>query len=72
MSSSISNSSWVGPVTSVMIGAWLPMLVAWAMKVRLLLGGGVEGSVRSDVRFLLVFGGMTSDRLLFIGWCKLG
>ena len=71
MSSSISNSSWIGPVTSVMIGAWLPMLV-WAMKVRLLLGGGVEGSVKGDVRFLLVFGGMTSDRLLFIGWCRLG
>ena len=71
MSSSISNSSWTGPVTSVMIGGWLPMLV-WAMKVRLLLGGGGEGSVRSDVRFLLVFGGMTSDRLLFIGWCRLG
>ena len=67
MSSSISNSSWFGPVTSVMIGAWLPMLV-WATKVlRLLVRGDVDGSVRSDVWFLLVFGGMTSDRLLFIG-----
>ena len=71
MSLSIPNSSWVGPVTSVMIGAWLPMLV-WAMKVRLLVEGDAAGSVRSDVRFLLVFGGMTSDRLLFIGWCRLG
>ena len=67
MSSSISNSSWTGPVTSVMIGGWLPMLV-WATKVlRLLVRGDVDGSVRNDVWFLLVFGGMTSDRLLFIG-----
>ena len=67
MSSSISNSSWTGPVTSVMIGGWLPMLV-WATKVlRLLVRGAVDGSVTSDVWFLLVFGGMTSDRLLFIG-----
>lgn len=72
MSSSISNSSWTGPVTSVMIGGWLPMLV-WATKVlRLLVRGDVDGSVRSDVWFLLVFGGMTSDRLLFIGCCRLG
>ena len=71
MSSSISNSSWIGSDTSVMIGAWLPMLV-WAMKVRLLVRGDVDGSVGSDVWFLLVFGGMTSDRLLFIGWCRLG
>ena len=72
MSSSISNSSWIGPDTSVMIGAWLPMLV-WATKVlRLLVRGDVDGSVRNDVWFLLVFGGMTSDRLLFIGWCRLG
>ena len=67
MSSYISNSSWTGPVTSVMIGGWLPMLV-WATKVlRLLVRGDVDGSVRNDVWFLLVFGGMTSDRLLFIG-----
>lgn len=44
ISSSISNSSWTGPVTSVMTG----------------------------VRLVMLFGGMISDRLLFIGWCKLG
>ena len=44
ISSMISNSSWIGPVTLVMTG----------------------------VLSVMLFGGMISDLLLFIGWCRLG
>lgn len=33
---------------------------------------GSVTSVMTGVRCLMLFGGMMSDRLLFIGWCKFG